>query len=69
MLLVSSIDRCLVEEEVDPLLVVVGKIDPAIGGTQPLTDLQRAWRVNRDTGKLDEISLRGITCEYSSHGP
>ncbi len=69
VILVSSVDRCTVGDENDPRLVVLGKVDTTLGGTQPLTNLQSAWRVNLVTGRLDEVPVREITCEYSSHGP
>jgi len=67
--IVSSVNHCLIQNAHDPLLVALGRLDPSQTGTQQVRDLQRAWRVNLETDRLDDVVTQGIACEVYLGGP
>lgn len=49
----------------DPEIVAIAKYDAK---QEFLSDVVRAWRANRQQGKLEEISVEGISCENPGWG-
>jgi hypothetical protein len=47
------------EDDTDPELVVIGNCEP---GVQYLTQVNMAWRLNRQTNQIETIPTEGIEC-------
>ena len=48
----------------DPEILAVVDYDP----DQPEFGARRAWRMNRENGRIEPISSRGVACVNESHG-